>query len=134
MESNGLSNTLSQIGISSKYILRNTGEEVEVIAFNQAENGCRSEDDWVTYIDSEGKEHIKEHLSIQLDLQASSSMSKMFEKIFDVPKYEPMKFPSTQNVRVYEIVKQLVVERYYPVEEAVTKAKEIVDAVEELGI
>jgi hypothetical protein len=31
--------------------------------------GDRTDEDWVTYIDSKGKEHIKESLNIQLDFK-----------------------------------------------------------------
>lgn len=56
--------------IGGKSILRSTGEEVEVIDFNLPNRGMRTEakdltfeeDDWVTYIDSNGNEHIREHL------------------------------------------------------------------------
>ena len=48
--------------IGGKSILRSTGEEVEIIDSQFGERGARTDEDWVTYIDSEGKEHIKEHL------------------------------------------------------------------------
>ena len=38
-----------------KSIIRKTEKEVEIVAFNQANNGERSDEDWVTYIDSKGE-------------------------------------------------------------------------------
>ena len=78
MEYKELSSIASSVGFNCKYILRSTGEEVEVVAFNQAENGERNESDWVTYIDSEGNEHIREKLNIQLDFKAE--MGNVWEK------------------------------------------------------
>ena len=42
-----------------KKIMRKTGEVVEVIASDIKDNGARSDGDWVSYIDSNGVEHIK---------------------------------------------------------------------------
>lgn len=39
-----------------KYRLRKTGEPVEIVAWETAEKGARSESDWVSYIDSAGVE------------------------------------------------------------------------------
>lgn len=55
--------------IGGKSILRSTGEEVEIIDSEIKEHGARSNEDWVTYIDSDGNEHIKEHLNLQLDFK-----------------------------------------------------------------
>ena len=54
---------------NSKYIIRKTGEEVEIIDSEIRYRGDRSEYDWVTYIDSNDNEHIKEHLNLQLDFK-----------------------------------------------------------------
>ena len=64
-----------------KYILRSTGEEVEVIDSEIKERGDRSEFDWVTYIDSRGKEHIREHLNIQLDFKpvVNSTLNRVYD-------------------------------------------------------
>ena len=40
--------------IGGKSILRSTGEEVEIIDAEIKERGARSDEDWVTYIDSNG--------------------------------------------------------------------------------
>jgi hypothetical protein len=125
-------NIQNPLGLVGKYTLRSTGEEVEVIASNLVENGARSDDDWVTYIDSIGKEHIKEHLSIQLDFKVSPELPDVFKKIFEPVKTEFPKFPSTKNTRLFDTVKQLVVERKFSVEKAVAKAKEIVEAVNDI--
>ena len=125
-------NIQNALGLVGKYTLRSTGEEVEVIASNLVENGARSDGDWVTYIDSIGKEHIKEHLSIQLDFKVSPELPDVFKKIFEPVKTEFPKFPSTKNTRLFDTVKQLVVERKFSVEKAVAKAKEIVEAVNDI--
>ena len=125
-------NIQNPLGLVGKYTLRSTGEEVEVIASNLVENGARSNGDWVTYIDSIGKEHIKEHLSIQLDFKVSPELPDVFKKIFEPVKTEFPKFPSTKNTRLFDTVKQLVVERKFSVEKAVAKAKEIVEAVNDI--
>lgn len=121
---------MSPMGFTNKHTLRSTGEEVEVIASHLVESGARSDEDWVTYIDSEGKEHIKEHLNIQLDFKVSADIPDVFKKIFDPVKTGIPKFPSTKNNRLYEIVKQLVIEYKYPVDKAVVKAREVVEAVD----
>ena len=112
-----------------KYIKRSTKEEVEVIAFELAEQGTRSDTDWVTYIDSEGKEHIKEHLNIQLDFKASNKMSKVFDSIFSNSSYQA---PSLDNTRLFEVTKDLVAHKSYTVEDAVKVAKEIVEVTKEI--
>jgi len=125
-------NIQNALGLVGKYTLRSTGEEVEVIASNLVENGARSDGDWVTYIDSIGKEHIKEHLSIQLDFKVCPELPDVFKKIFEPVKTEFPKFPSIKNTRLFDTVKQLVVERKFSVEKAVAKAKEIVEAVNDI--
>ena len=122
-------NVQNPLGLVGKYTLRSTGEEVEVIASNLVENGARSDGDWVTYIDSAGNEHIKEHLNIQLDFTVSPELPDMFKKFFEPIKTDFSKYPSVKNTRLFETVKQLVVERKFSVEKAVAKAKEIVEVV-----
>ena len=107
-----------------KFILRSTGEEVEVIDSEIKERGDRSEFDWVTYIDSQGKEHIREHLNIQLDFKAVSN--DMFNKLLDAAK--STNIPSTKNQRVFEVAKELVV-RGSHVSSAVSVARVLVDKV-----
>lgn len=55
-----------------KYRLRKTDEPVEIVAWETAEKGARSESDWVSYIDADGNEHIKEHLTLEWDFKVES--------------------------------------------------------------
>ena len=91
--------------VGGKSILRSSGEEVEVIDSQIRERGARSDEDWVTYIDSEGKEHIKEHLNIQLDFK--TVVNDTFNKVFDLATN---KMPTTRNSRIFEVAKELFME------------------------
>lgn len=104
-----------------EFTIRKTGETVEVVASFQKEDGLRSEEDWVTYIDSTGKEHLRENLNLKLDFKLKTS--EVFSKMLD------FKTPSTNNQRAYEIVKRLVLDDNYCIEAAVEKAKTIIEAV-----
>lgn len=112
--------------IGGKSILRNTGEEVEIIDSQFAERGARSDEDWVTYIDSNGKEHIKEHLNIQLDFK--TAMNDTFNKLLDVAKPH---ITTTRNNRIFEVAKALYLDndRDYSIDEAVQVATKLVDEV-----
>lgn len=112
--------------ISGKMILRSTGEEVEVIDSDIKERGARSDEDWVTYIDSEGKEHIKEHLNIKLDFKLVVNDS--FNKMLD---FATSKMPTTRNNRIFEVAKALYLDndRNYSIEEAVQVATKLVDEI-----
>lgn len=107
-----------------KSILRSTGEEVEIIDAEIKERGARSNEDWVTYIDSQGKEHIKEHLNIQLDFK--TIVNDTFNKVFDFAKD---KMPTTRNNRIFEVAKELVKNGSH-VSTAVSVARQLVDEVE----
>ena len=121
--------------IGGKSILRSTGEEVEIIDFNLPNKGMRTEPkdltfeegDWVTYIDSEGKEHIKEHLNIQLDFKPV--INDTWSKVFDFAKYNKM--PTTRNSRIFEVAKELYLNgnKGYGIKEAVEAATNLVDKV-----
>ena len=119
--------------IGGKSILRSTGEEVEVIDSYLPNRGTRTkpnlllheEGDWVTYIDSQGKEHIKEHLNIQLDFKPI--VNDTFNKVFDFAKD---KMPTTRNSRIFEAAKELVKNGSY-VSSAIQLATKLVD---EIGI
>ena len=119
--------------IGGKSILRSTGEEVEIIDFNLPDRGMRTESkdltfeegDWVTYIDSNGKEHIKEHLNLQLDFKPV--VNDTWNKVFDFAKDNKM--PTTRNCRIFEVAKELVLKFQYPAKEAVRNAIELVDEV-----
>lgn len=110
--------------IGGKSILRSTGEEVEIIDSQFKERGARSDEDWVTYIDSEGKEHIKEHLNIQLDFKTVANDT--FGKLLDIAK--PNKYPTERNRRIFEVAKELV-KNGSPVSIAVSVARQLVDEV-----
>lgn len=105
-------------------ILRSTDEDVEVIAFYQKNDGSRSTEDWVTYIDSRGTEHIKENLNIQLDFK--SQANNMLEKLMETPSFKNM--PTERNRRVFEASEELV-KTGYCVDNAVSIATELVDKV-----
>jgi hypothetical protein len=107
-----------------KSILRSTGEEVEIIDSEIKERGARNDEDWVTYIDSDGKEHIKEHLNIQLDFKPV--VNDTWNKVFDFAKDN--KIPTTRNSRIFEVAKELVI-KGAAVEIAVDKAIQLVDKV-----
>ena len=108
-----------------KSILRSTGEEVEIIDSEIKERGARNDEDWVTYIDSDGKEHIKEHLNLQLDFK--SIVNDTWNSMFDWAKNNKM--PTTRNSRIFEVAKELVLKFQCDAEEAVRKATELVDEV-----
>ena len=112
--------------IGGKSILRSTGEEVEIIDSEIKERGARSDEDWVTYIDSKGKEHIREHLNIQLDFKPV--VNDTFNKVFD---FTTNKMPTTRNCRIFEMAKALYLdnERDYSIEDAVQVATQLVDEV-----
>jgi len=107
-----------------KSILRSTGEEVEIIDAEIKERGTRSDEDWVTYIDSNGKEHIKEHLNLQLDFKYV--VNDTWNKVFDFAKDNKM--TTTRNCRIFEVAKELVKNGSH-VSTAVSVARELVDVV-----
>jgi hypothetical protein len=122
-----------KVPVANKYIIRSTGEEVEVIAFNLPNQGMRTEaneniydqGDWVTYIDSEGKEHIRETLNIQLDFKAQ--VSDVLDKMLDVAKVN--KYPTERNRRVFDTAQKLILSKAMSIEDAVDTAIELVDKV-----
>lgn len=130
-----MENKTFMMPIGGKSILRSTGEEVEVIDFNLPNRGMRTEPkdltfvegDWVTYIDSNGNEHIKEHLNIQLDFK--SVVNNTWSKVFDFAKNNKM--PTTRNSRIFEVAKELYLNgnRGYGINEAVEVAINLVDKV-----
>ena len=109
--------------IGGKSILRSTGEEVEIIDSDIKERGARSDEDWVTYIDSKGNEHIKEHLNIQLDFKPVGNDT--FNKLIDIAKPH---ITTTRNNRIFEIAKELV-KKGNQVITAVNVARKLVDEV-----
>ena len=119
-------NTFMMPPFGGKSILRSTGEEVEIIDAEIKERGARSDEDWVTYIDSNGNEHIKEHLNIQLDFKPV--INDTWSKVFDFAKDNKM--PTTRNCRIFEVAKELFVKyRDMSAEGAVKSAVQLVDKV-----
>ena len=110
--------------IGGKSILRSTGEEVEIIDAEIKERGARSEEDWVTYIGSDGNEHIKEHLNLQLDFKPV--VNDTWSKVFDFAKGN--KIPTIRNFRIFEVAKELVVKGSM-VCTAISVATQLVDEV-----
>lgn len=88
-----------------KYRIRKTEEPVEIVAWDTAEKGARSESDWVSYIDSAGVEHVKEHLTLEWDFVIDSPLDSW------MTKWEPMKLPEFDpwEQRRYELAKEFVV-------------------------
>lgn len=111
--------------VFSKCIIRSTGEEVEIIDSSIKERGARSEEDWVSYIDSNNVEHIKEHLNIQFDFKPT--VTDTWSKIFDYTNKSSL--PTTRNCRIFDAAKTFIVEFHCDTEEAVRKATEFVDTV-----
>ena len=110
-----------------KSILRSTGEEVEIIDAEIKERGARSEEDWVTYIDSNGNEHIKEHLNLQIDFKpvVNDTLNSMFYWA------KNNKIPNTRNCRIFEVAKELFTNPQFAdtVDKAVEVATKLVDKV-----
>lgn len=92
-----------------KYRLRKTDEPVEIVAWETAEKGARSESDWVSYIDADGNEHIKEHLTLEWDFVIDSPFEKMIQN------FEPTKFSEYDSWegRRYELVKEMYFDSRY---------------------
>lgn len=87
-----------------KYHLRKTDELVEIVAWETAIKGARADTDWVSYIDSQGNEHIMEHLTLEWDFVIDSPFESMMKK------FEPTKLPEFDpwEARRYELVKEFV--------------------------
>lgn len=112
--------------IGGKSILRSTGEEVEIIDFEAKERGDRTDEDWVTYIDSNGKEHIKEHLNLQLDFK--TVINDTWNYMFDWARNNKM--PTTRNCRIFEVAMKLYLDNErYDIDSAVAVATKLVDKV-----
>lgn len=86
-----------------KYHLRKTDELVDVVAWETTEKGARNENDWVSYIDSHGNEHIKEHLTLEWDFVIQTPFEKGFFDAIkpDLPTFDPW------ESRRYELVKEM---------------------------
>lgn len=120
-----MENNTFMMPFGGKSIFRSTGEEVEIIDSEIGERGNRTDKDWVTYIDSTGKEHLKEHLNINLDFK--NVVNDTFNKVFDFATKN--KIPTTRNTRIFDVAKELVINHGYKITVAVDKATELVDTV-----
>ena len=107
-----------------KYRLRKTDELVEIVAWEPADKGARSENDWVSYIDASGVEHFKEHLTLEWDFVIDSPFENLMSK------WVPTKFPEYDawEARRYERVKDYVLRKGKTVGYAVAAADEIIAA------
>ena len=87
-----------------KHRLRKTDELVEIVAWETADKGARSESDWVSYIDADGVEHFKEHLTLEWDFVIQTPFEKGFMDAFktDLPKFDMW------EARRYELAKEFL--------------------------
>ena len=107
-----------------KYVLRSTNEEVELIDGEIKARGERNDEDWVTYIDSKGVEHIKEHLNVQFDFKPISN--DVWKTFMDMAK---PRYPNARNNRIFDMAKELIIKFQCDTDEAIIKATEFVDKV-----
>lgn len=86
-----------------KYRLRKTDELVEIVAWETTVKGARNENDWVSYIDSHGNEHIMERLTLEWDFVIDSPFEKIISGGFGsgLDKYDPW------ESRRYELAKEI---------------------------
>ena len=107
-----------------KYRLRKTDEPVEIVAWETVEKGARNENDWVSYIDAQGTEHIKEHLTLEWDFVIQTPFEKGFLDAIkpDLPQFDPW------EVRRYELVKDFVMKEGDSLADAVLKADAMIAA------
>lgn len=115
-----------------KYRLRKTDELVEIVAWETTVKGARNENDWVSYIDSQGNEHIMERLTLEWDFVIDSPFDSMLKT------FEPTKLPEFDpwEARRYELVKEMFLNAYKEnvflttciVSDLVKHADEVIDA------
>lgn len=105
-----------------KYRLRKTDEQVEVIEHNTVEKGARNDNDWVSFIDSHGGEHIKEHLTLEWDFILESpfenSLLNLSTSLTDIDIWE---------TRRYELVKTMVIDQGHDIDVSIRKVDYIID-------
>lgn len=89
-----------------KYRLRKTGEQVEIVAWETTVKGARNENDWVSYIDSMGNEHVMERLTLEWDFVIDSPFEKIISGGFGsgLDKYDPW------DGRRYELTKDFIMQ------------------------
>lgn len=108
-----------------KYRHRKTDELVEIVAWETAEKGARSDSDWVSYIDSAGVEHVKEHLTLEWDFVIDSPFEKFISGGFGsgLDKYDPW------EARRYELAKHYFFEEgVHNYDKSVEYADEFIEA------
>lgn len=107
-----------------KYRLRKTDELVEIVAWETADKGARSESDWVSYIDANGNEHVKEHLTLEWDFVIQTPFEKGFMDAFttDLPKFD------VWESRRYELAKYFFEDGVHNYDKAVEYADEFIAA------
>ena len=108
-----------------KYRLRKTDEPVEIVAWETAEKGARSESDWVSYIDADGNEHVKEHLTLEWDFVIDSPFESLMSK------WEPTKLSEYDpwEARRYELAKHYFFEEgVHNYDKSVEYADEFIEA------
>lgn len=104
-----------------KYRLRKTGEQVEIVAWETTVKGARNENDWVSYIDSHGNEHIMERLTLEWDFVIDSPFDKMLSGGWEsLGKLDPW------EARRYDLAKEFVTEGLAEIEDAVAMADELI--------
>jgi len=89
------------------YLSRKTGEEVEIIAWETIDKGAKSENDWVSYIDSKGEAHIKEKGTLEWDFKINNPFNKCLD-------YTP-KFPEFDvwDSRKWDLIKEMIISDNY---------------------
>ena len=89
-----------------KYRLRKTDELVEIVAWETTVKGARNENDWVSYIDSHGNEHIMERLTLEWDFVIQTPFEKGFFDAIkpDLPTFDPW------EARRYELTKDFIMQ------------------------
>ena len=87
-----------------KYRLRKTDELVEIVAWETTVKGARNENDWVSYIDSMGNEHVMERLTLEWDFVIQTPFEKVLAGGFGsgLDKFDPW------EGRRYELAKEFV--------------------------
>lgn len=106
-----------------KYRIRKTDELVEIVAWETTEKGARNENDWVSYIDASGVEHIKEHFTLEWDFVIQTPFEKGFFDAIkpDLPTFDPW------EARRYELTKDFIM-KGYTLASALEKADAIISA------
>lgn len=112
-----------------KYRLRKTDEPVEIVAWGTVEKGARNENDWVSYIDASGAEHVKDHLTLEWDFVIESPFDSL------TSKWESTKLPELREfdvweARRYELVKEMFLSDKFmgSIDDFVKTADKIIEA------